>query len=202
MECISMSLILATFLAFVHVQVGDSFVEKANIDGIGEISLPPGKWTLEYVVTPEKNTNSPDVYVFKKDGDRLERLTFQKFGPHIAHPISAYFDSIGDSTSNGIPVRLLDWKNEHDTAHILRPLEVRETTGKETTCMASSYIYTGETKDPWMCHAFVCSRNGLVLECVHASPHALSPDTVDEVFTESRFDLGVRKPLDAGRTKR
>jgi hypothetical protein len=192
-------MLLVLILSFA---VGESFSGQAKIDGIGEIALPPGRWTLEHVATPEKKTNKPDVYVFKKEGDRLERLTIQKFGPHISHPLSNYFDSIGDSTSNGIPVQLLDRKNEHDTAHILRPLVVRERSGGKDTCLASSYIYTSETKDPWMSHAFVCDRDGLVLVCVHSSPHVISPETVDEVFAESRFDRGTSEPADKGRTKR
>ncbi len=69
--------------------------------------------------------------------------------------------------------------------------------------MVSSFIYTNETietKDPWMSHAFVCDRDGWVLVCVHASPHVVSPETVDKVFTESKFDKGLKKPIDEGQT--
>ena len=84
-----MYLILGLTLSLV---AGDTFTGTATIDGIGAIALPPGKWTLEHAVSPETKTNEPNVYVFRKEGDRLERLTIQKFGPHIAHPIASYFD--------------------------------------------------------------------------------------------------------------
>ena len=179
-----------TVLLLLSVVVGETYSGKVTITGIGEIKLPEGKWTVEHAVLSEKKTNSPDVFVFKKAGDRLERLTFQKFGPHIALPISAYFDSIGDSTSNGIPIQLLANKNDHDTAHILGPLHKLQITHGKTTCLVSSYVYTSETKDPWMSHAFVCDCDGWVLVGVHASPYAISPETVADVFLESRFEKG------------
>ena len=171
------------------------------IDGIGQIAFPPGSWTVEHVVRHDKNVRSPDVYVFKKAGDRLERLTVQRFGPHISHPIAAYFDSIGDSMSEGIPIQLLDWKNAHDTTYILRPVVVRERSGDREICMVATYLCTGETDDPWMSHAFVCDRDGWLLVCVHASPHVISPETVDQVFSKSKFVLGTRE-LTEGHTKR
>ena len=184
-----MQMTLVLLLAFVG---GDTYSGKVPLPGIGSVALPRGDWLLERTSTPDKSKGEPDVFVFKKVGPRLERLTFQRFGPHISHPIEAYFDSIGDSTSNGIPIHLLNRKNEHDAVHIMKPVYELE-----LGCKASSYIYTSETKDPWISHAFVNDRKGWILVCVHASPHVLSPDAIDSIYHDSEFLVGESKPLSA-----
>jgi hypothetical protein len=149
----------------ITVVAGETYSDKVVIDGFGEITLPPGKWLLEHAVTEKKGL--PDVYVFKKSGDRLERLTFQKFDQKIAFGIHNYIDSIGDGVSNGIPVHLLKNKDEyaHEAFQTLRP-----TTKLGETCLLKSLIYTSETRDPWMGNAFVCKWKQGVLVCIHASP--------------------------------
>ena len=155
---------LLLFVAFA-VAAGESYGDKVTIDGIGEVALPSGKWLLEHAVTPEKK-DRPDVYVFKKVGDRLERLTFQKFAPRIAHPIRNYVDSIGDSVSNGIPIHLLGNKRDHDAYHIVRPAF-----GSDEE-LRTSLIYTSETRDPWLgACASSASCKGGVLVCIHALNH-------------------------------
>ena len=172
---------------------GEIYESHALVEGIGKIALPPGKWLLEHSKSFEKQSNNPDVFVFKKVGDRLERLTFQRFGSHIAHPIGAYFDSIGDSTSNGVPRRLFDLKDDYDTVHILRPVFEIERSGNKVTCMGGSFLYSSESGSHWMSHAFVSDRNGWILVCVHASPFAISPETVGNVFSDSTFESGLSK---------
>jgi hypothetical protein len=165
----------------------DIYTDKAKIEGLGEIALPPGKWELEIAAKQTKNYPY-DLYVFKKQGDRLERLSFRRVPPEIAGRLSNYFDSIGDSFSNGIPLRGQE-KSQHDTAHIIQPLRTyRWTEGKESG-MSSSYIYTSE-KDgpPWMSHACVTEEGGAVLISVHASPHVLSPETIYDIVSDSKFE--------------
>ena len=173
--------------------VGGTHQGRITIAGIGEVQLPPGQWILERAVVPDESSHTPEVFVFKKVGDRLERVTFQRFGPHIARPIEAYFDSIGDSMSNGVPIHLLDFESDHDTAHIMRGIIKLEATREKTISLKSSYIYTSERKDhfPWMSHAFVRDCGGWVLVCVHASPYVISPETIENVCLDSRFEEGM-----------
>jgi hypothetical protein len=168
-----MHILLAVVLSVV---AGENYSGTVMIDGIGDVALPSGKWQLEQAVTTEKK-DRPDIYVFKKLGDRLERLTFQKFEAKIAHPVSNYVDSIGDGMSNGIPVSLLNYKSEHETTFIIRPLFNRN-----ETSVGGSFIYTSEKHHPWMSHYFVCQLQGGVVVCVHSSPHVLSPDTVEDLY--------------------
>jgi hypothetical protein len=141
----------------------------------------------------DNNKANPDVYVFKKTGDRLERLTFQHHGPQASQSIGAYFDSIGDSTSAGMPRRLFDLKDDYDAVHILRPIFQIEKTGSKVTCLGGSFFYSSESGNHWMSHAFVSDRHGWVLVCVHASPFAISPETVRDVFSKSEFESGKRQ---------
>ncbi|MBL8814582.1 MAG: hypothetical protein JNL58_01035 [Planctomyces sp.] len=187
------------FLIAVSAKVGETYEDQAVVEGIGTIALPPGKWLFEHSKSFDRNTNNPEVFVFKKLGDRLERLTFQRFGSHIAHPISAYFDSIGDSTSHGVPRQLFEFKDDYDAIHILRPIFEMEQSGSKVTCMGGSFLYSSESGNHWMSHAFVSDRNGWVLVCVHASPFAILPETVETVFADSTFETGQSKK--EGRTK-
>jgi hypothetical protein len=167
--------------------VADVYTDKAKIEGLGEIALPPGKWELEIAQLPTK-PGERALFVFKKQGDRLERLSFQCVPPEIAAPLGNYFDSIGDSYSNGIPLRGKE-KREHDTTYIIEPLRVfRSTEGKDTG-MTSSYIYTDEKGNvPWMSHACVTKEGEAVLISVHSSPFVLAPDTIQDVISDSKFE--------------
>lgn len=167
--------------------VGDVYTSAAKIEGLGEIALPPGKWELELTEKAGKNYQY-DVWVLKKQGDRLERLTFQRVPPEIAGRVTNYADSVGDSFSKGIPLRGKE-KSAHETAHILSPLRVYGYTDGKATDASTSYIYTSEKDDtPWMSHACMTEEGGAVMISVHASPHVLSPDSVFEVVDQSKFE--------------
>ncbi|MFN9035368.1 MAG: hypothetical protein ACK5YO_03675, partial [Planctomyces sp.] len=117
-------------LFVLSLTAGETYSGVVTIDRVGQVALPPGDWLLEYAFTPDIKSNNPDIYVFKKRGDRLERFTIERYGPHIAGPIDSYFDSIGDLRANGIPLRLLNYKSngEHDLVDMLRdPFVVRRT---------------------------------------------------------------------------
>jgi hypothetical protein len=188
-----MNMLLALLMFVVTATQGETYEATVTVEGIGTIALPPGKWLLEHSKSFDTQSNNPDVFVFKKEGDRLERLTFQRFDSHIIHPIGAYFDSIGDSTSNGVPRRLFDFKDDYNTVHILRPVFDMKRSGDKVTCLGGSFLYESESGKHWMSHAFVSDQDGWVLVCVHASPFAISPDTVSYVFIESNFESGDLK---------
>lgn len=171
------------------IAAGETYSEFVSINGVGRISLPLGKWTVEHSVVPRLAENSPEVYVFRKEGTRLERLTIQKFRRGIAHGVFNYFDSIGDSTSQGIPIHLVNNKSEHDTISILRAPQAFVFDNGKPVGARASYIYASEdeAKDPWISHAVVFTHNGDVFICVHASPHVIAPSTIDAVYSESIF---------------
>ena len=122
-------------LFMLSLTAGETYSGVVTIDRVGQVALPPGDWLLEYAFTPDIKSNNPDIYVFKKRGDRLERLSIERYGPHIAGPIDSYFDSIGDLRANGIPLRLLDYKSngEHDLVDMLRDPFVFRRTGDRVT---------------------------------------------------------------------
>ena len=159
----------------------------SHVDGLGDVAFPPGDWTLEHRTSPTDEEGMPDAYVFKRKGDRLERLSIKRFEPVGALTIGSYFDSIGDSMSNGTPMKIVGKKSEHDSVHILAPVKDLQTSNGKVVCKVSSYIYTSETKPPWMSHAFVCLIDGWVLVGCHASPHALSPEDVQNIYFDSKF---------------
>ncbi len=171
--------------------VGETYESQVVVESIGTIALPPGKWLFEYSKSFDRKSKNPDVFVFSKVGDRLERLTFQRFGSHIALPIGNYFDSIGDSTTNGVPSRLFDFKDDYAAIHILHPVFEMKHSEIKVTCLGGSFLYASESGNHWMSHAFVSDRNGWVLVCVHASPFVILPETVKDVFSESNFESGV-----------
>jgi hypothetical protein len=186
-SAISLLLLLPWVVDPVEVNAAEVYTDKAKIEGLGEISLPPGKWELEIAVKQTKEYPY-DLYVFKKQGDRIERLSFRRVPPEIAGRITSYADSVGDSFSKGIPLRGKE-KCAHDTAHILSPLTpFRKTDGRDTAA-SISYIYTSEKEEvPWMSHACITEEGGAVMISVHASPHVLSPDTITGVVGQSKFD--------------
>jgi hypothetical protein len=189
-------------LFMLSLTAGETYSGVVTIDRVGQVALPPGDWLLEYAFTPDIKSNNPDIYVFKKRGDRLERLSIERYGPHIAGPIDSYFDSIGDLRANGIPLRLLDYKSngEHDLVDMLRDPFVFRRTGDRVTAKGASYIYTSEVNEPWMSHAIVSAQTDCVLVCVHASPFAISPSAVRDVFSGSKFLEPPREEKD--RTER
>ena len=78
------------------------------------------------------------------------------------------------------------------------PFVVRQT-GDRVTAKGASYIYTSEVNEPWMSHAIVSDQTGWVLVCVHASPYAISPAAVRDIFGDSQFLESPGKQ--EGRTK-
>jgi hypothetical protein len=54
------------------------YVGRAVVVGLGNITFPTGEWSLEFqhMQAPTNGLHLPDYFVFKRGGDRLERLTF------------------------------------------------------------------------------------------------------------------------------
>ncbi len=183
----------ALYLLAMCICPGETYTEAVKIDGIGQVALPSGEWELEITRVSDDPMHAHDIHVFKRLGERLERMTLQRFSGNLVHPIGAYFDSIGDSTSEGVPTSMNDFKSAHGSVYILRGMEELSRTEGGITCFGASYVYTSESSDAhWMSHAFVCENEGEVIVCVHSSPFAITPETVQAVYDDSEFRTGER----------
>ena len=163
----------------------------AKVVGLGDVSFPEGEWILEHRTKPTDKHGVLDAYVFKRKGDRLERLSITRKAPENALSIDCYFDSLGDSMSNGIPVQITEAKSKHDTAHIFAAPRGVALSNGNVLCKTASYVYTSEDhQPPWMGNAFVCSVDGWVLVVCHASPNAISPADALNIYLDSKFRPG------------
>ena len=156
---------------------------ETEVDKLGKVALPPGKWALErsHLSTDEEKT--PDVFVFRKAGDVTERLSILRYRANIApkRPIDLA-DSVGDSMLFGIPHFLEpDAKMADDAAiHMLRMPSNIDAEKIEIT-----YIYPDRSDTLWMSHAVICLQDGCAFVCLHCAPKVLSPDTILSVYFES-----------------
>jgi hypothetical protein len=168
---------------------GEVFTETVKVNGVGEIALPPGEWELEITHLDGIPEHGCETHVFKKCGERLERMSVQRFSGRFAHPMPAYFDSIAMSFSHGIPTPLAESENVHDSVCPIG--DVEELDGDDA--LMASYVYTGNTDETnWMSHAIVHDHEGVVIVCVHASPFVISPELVKDLYMYSEFDTEYR----------
>ena len=66
------------FVAIIAV-AGDPISGDVELSRLGKIHLPEGKWTAEHTYLPTKESKQPDCFVFRKLGDRLERITVIRY---------------------------------------------------------------------------------------------------------------------------
>ena len=161
----------------------------SRIDGLGEVALPFGTWILERRLKPEDNVEKRDIFVLKRKGKRLERLTFQIVGQEAKLSVGSYFDSICMGTSNGVPMEIDGdgSKSDHDTGHtLISATEIRPSNGI-SSCKRALNIYTSDTKPDWMAYSFVGEIDERVVICVYASPNVLSPEEFETIYTDSKL---------------
>ena len=164
--------------------IGNSeYTGVSKIDGLGKVLLPPGTWELERRVKPaDIAINNRDIFVFKRKGDHLERLTFQIVSPEDKLQVANYFDSICMGTTNGLPQQIVGNKNEHDSGHtLISPVDMQSLNGIEN-CKRALNIYTSDTKPSWMAYSFVGEIDDGIVICVYASPHVLSPENFENIY--------------------
>ena len=92
---------LALIFVAIAAVAGDSMSGDVTVARLGKIHLPDGKWMIEHTYVPTKESNRPDCFVFRKLGDRLERIAIIRYRPEIAQKKAyMYADSIADSIGN------------------------------------------------------------------------------------------------------
>ena len=159
----------------------------ANIEGLGEVSLPLGVWMLEQRINPAGNDINQDIFVLKRKGDRIERLTFQFVSSEDKLPVASYFDSICMATSNGVPQRIVGNKNVHDIGHtLINPTKMQPVNGI-SNCERCLNVYTSDTEPNWMAYSFVGEIDDRIVICVYASPSVLSPEAFEDVYICSKL---------------
>ena len=162
----------------------------SKIDGLGKVALPSGTWILERRLKPEDDVTKRDIFVLKRKGKRLERLTFQIVSEEDKLSVGTYFDTICMGTSNGVPMEIDGdrRKNDHDTGHtLIAATKIRPSNGI-TNCMRALNIYTSDTKPDWMAYSFVGEIDKRVVICVYASPHVLSPEEFENIYDYSKLN--------------
>ena len=75
---------LAPIFLLIAVVVGEPISGDVEVKRLGRIHLPEGEWTVEHTFLPTKESKQPDCFLFRKQGDRLERITIIRYRPEIA----------------------------------------------------------------------------------------------------------------------
>lgn len=177
-----------TKLELVEKEIGDA---SATISGdidvarLGKIHLPEGLWVMENSLLPSRESKLPDCFVFRKLGDRLERITFLRFRPEIAlKKAYMYADFVGDSFEKGIPtyIKRLSGKSS-EVLQLGRPDDW------ESDRLELTYVCTSENEPPWMSHSIITVKSKWIVVAVHSSPFAISKEPVRESAEKSVLEM-------------
>ena len=162
---------------------------EVEVPRLGRIRLPDGKWTIEHNYLPTKESKLPDCFVFRKIGDRLERVTFIRYRPEIAQKSAyMYADSIADSVRFGIPY----FVNSDFVTHAQTEFEIEQiNTPKDwkENDLELTYVYASKKDAPWMSHSCIRLKSDWVVIGVHSSPFAITPETIRQIRDVSRILL-------------
>ena len=173
-----------------------SSAEKIAIDGLGEIALPDGKWGVELVHRSTPAQKTPDVFILRKVGDKIERITILRYPPEIKMLAYVYCDSTADSTFFGIP-RFLE--SEYDKLREKRGeakvtlkkdavIEmVRIPTNFDSKHLEMTNVYTDSTEMNWMNNAIISESDECVFVMLQSAPRVLLPETLSECFLASEL---------------
>ncbi len=168
--------------------VGEPHSGVVELPRLGKIQLPEGKWTVEYTYIPTKESKRPDCFVFRKLGDRLERITVIRYRPEIAQKkASMYADSIADSIEKGVPAFI----NKNDLQALVHDEieQLGQPKDWDDNELELTYVYAGKKEAPWMSHAFITLRSDWIVIGIHSSPYAISPETIRELRDRSKILL-------------
>lgn len=162
---------------------------EVEVPRLGRIRLPDGKWTIEHNYLPTRESKLPDCFVFRKIGDRLERVAFIRYRPEIAQKRAyMYADSIADSVRFGIPSFL----NSDFVTHARTEYEIEQlNTPKDwnESDLELTYVYTSKNEAPWMSHSYIRLKSNWVIVGIHSSPFAIAPDTIRQLRDASNILL-------------
>jgi hypothetical protein len=195
------TIILAALLAAPSVHGAPAerqFSGKAQVDGLGLVAFPPGEWSLEFTrIQPAKNDSKrPDYFVFKKAGDRIQRLAFLRYSPAIARKhLYALMDGLAETMGDGVPMQ--DTKDPGDFGSAAFPIRQVPTdiTDDVTVTRVIEYSFISTRRSTgvsWLCHTVLFSTDGWVFVIVHTSPDVTSPELIQDVHFRSRLSTETK----------
>ena len=143
---------------------------------------------------PTNSLHGPDYFVFKRIGDRLERLTFLRYPPTTTpRQLAHMLDTVGETMGDGVP-----WaeKKERFGVGEIHPMrmEPHSPTLTERT-ITYSFIHVRPSPEPsWLCHSFLFLHGGSAFVIAHASTSIISPETAGDVQFRSQFLPSTKAP--------
>jgi hypothetical protein len=173
------------------------YTRTAVVASLGKIAFPAGEWTLEFqrLQNPTNSVFIPDYFVFKRVGDRLERLTFFRYPPTTTpRPLASMLDTVGETMGDGLPWE--EKKAEDRSRGPIYSLRIDPPSPSATERRITfSFIYAAPDPAPsWLCHAFLFSHDSSVFVIAHASTSVISPEPVQDVQLHSKFFPSTSAP--------
>ena len=176
-----------------------NYTGKATVAGLGNIAFPPGEWSLEFqrIQHPTNVVFMPDYFVFKRIGDRLERLTFLRHQPTVTpRRLGHMLDTIGETLGDGIPSEAK--KSGDEWADRIHPMSLMPASPTATERQIQySFIYVRPSPAPaWLCHSILFFHDKSAIVIAHASTSVTDPETVEDVQFRSRLIPNTKSPRD------
>ncbi|MCD8535822.1 MAG: hypothetical protein LR011_13975 [Verrucomicrobia bacterium] len=176
-----------------------NYTGKAAVAGLGTIAFPEGEWSLEFqrIHAPTNDLHVPDYFVFKRVGDRLERLTFLRYPPTTTpRQLGHMLDTVGETMGDGLPWELKNAASR--SGGVIHPLRVEPPVPSATERHVTfSFIHVHPSPAPsWLCHAFLFSHDSSAFVIAHSSTSVISPEDVQDVKSRSQFSRITKTPRD------
>jgi len=172
------------------------YVGRAVVVGLGNITFPTGEWSLEFqhMQAPTNGLHLPDYFVFKRGGDRIERLTFLRYAPTTTpRQLAHMLDTVGETMGDGIP-----WEEKTQEGRppgVIHPM--RTIPGSPTLTelkIEYSFILVRPGPAPsWLCHSILFHQGHSTFVIAHASTSAIDPEVAEDVQFRSQF-FPITKP--------
>lgn len=166
-----------------------SYQGTTQIAGLGTVAFPPGEWLLEFrrIEPSTSNYQLPDYHVFKRKGDRLERLTILRYlQTDTPRQLALMLDTVGETLGDGVP-----WpdKKEKNPVGEMFPLRTDPAEPKLTERhLGYSFIHSlPQPAASWICHTHLFLQDNAVIIIAHASTSVITPEVVSKVQSGSRF---------------
>ena len=159
---------------------------SSNVDSLGSIKLPPGKWNLTRSHVSSVAAKTPDVFIFTKSSKPSERLTILRYGPHISPKQPVYLcDSIGDSSQFGIP-HFLDANTAQRSTDCVVEM-MRKPSDWYASKLSVTYVYPDADATMWMSNAIIFTQDQSAFVCIHCAAAVLSPAVLTDTVADSSF---------------
>jgi hypothetical protein len=174
-------LCLCSFEGFAQ-EATATFSGESQVSGLGSITLPLGKWQLEYSKVAAEPRDR-DYYVFKKVADVPERVAVVRYQVDSDYPLMNYIDGIMETLGNGIPGEAEVKKG--GTAHFMA---MPSNFPKDAKDLNFSFIHVPALPElPWLSQVYLQRRNGMTYAVVYASQRVIDPEVVMDVAISVRL---------------